>query len=323
MIPYVRDEVRFFPRDDDEIEMINEYGDAFLINEDLYFELKKGSNALLNLPKEIFEELINGRIIQNSRLIHDEEGNRVPLLRLDGKVNQYRKICGIINKNLPFISIISFLLGLLSLPIKHCGYSIENVSLFGFITIICLSSIIHELAHLCSGVALGIDISELGALILSKYLPIPIGYYVKPRRNYNLTSKQTNFYLAGIEANMIMFSIVILFSCFTNNPVIYSTFRLASWMEILMIISNILPTNKMDGDYALSAFFDTGKTPISKISRDLLFTKAGQEKLRNFGKGRYAATCIFASIYASKILYNLIVFLSVVVPLVLLIMELL
>lgn len=306
MYPYLRDEVNFYIyRDGNEIvevKAINDYGDVFTMNGELYNELKKADGRTpLNLPRDILLELKEGKIVETTRYIHDFNGHRFTLYRFKEESQHLVKIFKYINRYLPITSLLCLVVGVLITFFSKRHYEFYNISGVTYFLIISVSSLLHELSHMISGVALGIEISEIGALVVHKYLPLPVGYYCKPKKQIKHCSKYIQFYLAGIEANVICFFVLICLSCFFDN--LYVTLRFCGITELFLCFLNLLPVNRLDGDMALSGFFSTGDREISEISKNLLLTKKGRSKLNGFGEGKVYAICFFSLVVAARAVY--------------------
>ena len=261
--------------------------------------------ALPNKGKKIIPRLKRDRLIHTSRLVH--LGSALFGFILFPIGNDVRKIRGLfrlLNSALPIASLLFFIAGLsVKLFGNTCGVYPENTRIIIWLYyLICWFSILlHEIGHMNAGIAYGYKVCSVGVLFIGI---LPIGAYVscneKMSYKKNFSSKEKiQFYLSGIESNIMMAGILLLAS-FVLDSYLSETLVMCANVNILLAILNSLPAMGLDGEKALSAFL--GIDSIFFASLEWLLDKHRRKSLLRHGIVGYACSAFFGSILVTQIL---------------------
>lgn len=170
-----------------------------------------------------------------------------PILCEDGKVyygltlvtfgkgvRKARPLCGLLNAALPAGSVLTFLTGTALLFWQNRDrVPVDNYSLLLFYSLVIVSMLMHEAAHLIAAVAFGYPVSEAGVIFYLKILPACL--YVGHGRKKNATKgEEIQLALAGI-ACIALFRLIL----FTNEKyILWAGFIIFSPMVFIMLYCN-------------------------------------------------------------------------------------
>lgn len=267
--------------------------------------LQADGTGPLDLPdqgKTILPVLKEHGIVQTSRLVKDDESlfSRFILfpIRSESKNNNtwYRAL----NAALPIMSLLIFSIGLYLMFSEgaYRGYGFNSWVYYG---ILIASVIMHEAGHLISGLAYGYDISETGILLLGF---VPVGAYVAHSGKNDATKAQrVQFALSGIEADLLIAGICLIASRLYES--LSLTFIAGAYINVLLAGSNLLPTEGLDGEVALSEAL--GLKSVAHIAKKILFNKKHRQKFLHSGVPGYICLCAFAVTTISKVLIWLLI----------------
>lgn len=258
--------------------------------------------ALPNKGKDIIPELKSKGIIQTSRLCRDEYGDVYFILIPLRKYAPGRdKICKIINKILPVVSVLTFILGCCfaaasSLPLK----SDFNIPVY-LVSLWILATICHEMGHAVAGFAYGYKMTAFGVL-LRNYVTIG-GCVIHEGEPDNITKKeQLQFDLAGIEGDLV-FTGIALFVSSICTPLSFTALMVAL-TNIVVVIGNLNPTQDVDGERALSLLL---KVPsIYDTAKAYATDKEKRKELLHSGLKGFLRLCFFIFVFRADKLFLLL-----------------
>ena len=309
MYPFLKDDVVFgtFQREgSDELCYFfrNPSGDEYEVDRELFLALINADGTKpLNLPdegKNLLPTLIQSDLVQTSRFVRmDGILNRWVLFPLGSRIRRYRRYFKIINCLLPAISIFCFIVGIWLFWHTRMGYYYD-FNIWLYVGLYILSIVLHEIGHLAVGVAYDYRMSEIGIILCGVF---PCGAYVAciPKGRI-VKRKQIQFYLAGIEMNLLITGVSLILS--SHSAYLASTLVSVANVNVLLIIVNLLPTLGMDGESVLSILCEV--SDIKKMSQKWLFTPELREKLIRAGWQGYVYILFFCFVYISKYLVVLI-----------------
>lgn len=295
--------------DDEEFEISHRLYDALL---------EADGTKPLNLPdkgKKVISRLKKDKLIYTSRVIHlGGPLFGLILLPVGNRVRKVRWIFKLLNAALPVVSVIvlavSVILKLFCNTYSDYAAHYELIYWFYYF-LVWFSVLFHEIGHLNAGIAYGYKVCSVGVLF---FVFFPIGAYVSynDKMNYNktLTSKEkVQFSLSGIESNMLMAGLLILVSVVINSPLSYTLISVAN-INIIMAIFNSLPALGLDGEKALSAFFDIDSIFFSALK--WMIFKFSRKKLLEQGFIGYICFAFFCFVLILQLFVILIIVLDIV-----------
>lgn len=283
----------------------NADGEVFEISYDIYKALLHADGTrpmkFRNSEQDIISLLESNGLVQTSRFVLEEKGfNRFILFAIGSRANKYRLLCGMINRILPFISILSFLIGIML--ILNSPSSFDDEFHWGvYYILLILSLVLHELGHLVAGIAAGYKCSDAGIILVGK---VPVGAYVAHEDKANATkSEKLGMAFAGVEFNLLIFGILIMVS-FLCSRMSYTLISVAN-INVLLTMINIIPAEGLDGEFALSALLEMES--INSTAEKWLLNKKRRRKLFSNGIGGYVSFCLLGFVLISKILIWVII----------------
>ena len=317
MYPILRDDAfvgTFTYKNSDKVRYYaeNGNGDMFELTKDLYNALLEAEDThpllLDKCDKNLINYLKKEKLIHTSRFVFDGGlFNRFIIVPIGDRANRLKKLCRCINFSLPVMSVLIFAI---SLVIKMLSGRVinYNFSLLGYIIMILLSVLLHELGHMIAGISYNYKICNMGIVL---FFLFPIGAYVEAEEDEGeLTKKQKiQFSLAGIEMNLLLAGICLILSVVCVD--FYTTFTMVAGVNIFMVVLNILPASELDGESALSAAL--GIESVAENAKKCFITKKWRRKLLHSGLAGYACLGVFAFTVISKIIEMLIIISNVII----------
>ena len=284
----------------------NAAGDRIEINhQTLEALLHADGTHPLDLPvngEAIISELKSKGIIQTSRLSHDDSGDSsfilIPFREHSPKRN---KICKLINAVLPFVSILTFALGIYCKATSSLPKGDDSNVFILLISAYLLSTAFHELGHMIAGFAYGYRMTELGVRL---YHYVPLTVYVGYEDNMKNTTKkeQLQFTLAGAEGELVFAGIALLVSAL-YAPLSCTAFVVAL-MTLGIMIFNLIPMADSDGEETLSLLLNVPS--IYNIADEYVAAKGKGKELTHSGPKGFLRRCFLKFIYhADKLLWLL------------------
>lgn len=259
----------------------------------------------LDLPdngEAIISELKNKGIIQTSRLSRDDSGDSffilIPFREHSPKRN---KICKLINAVFPFVSILTFALGIYCKVTSPLPKGDDSNVFILLISAYLLSTAFHELGHIIAGFAYGYRMTELGVRL---YHYVPLTVYVGYEDDMKNTTKkeQLQFTLAGAEGELVFAGIALLISAL-YAPLSCTAFVVAL-MTLGIMIFNLIPMETSDGEEALSLLLNVPS--IYSIADEYVTNKDNGKKLAHSGAKGFLRLCFLKFVYhADKMLWLL------------------
>lgn len=230
-------------------------GDEVELSCDAFMEvLHADGTHPLQIPEELLNRLKEAKIISTSRYIFNGLTSQLVLFAVGRRGRKYRPVCKVLNAVLPVLSVLMFLAACL-LRKGHGGeYAEELMSIPMYYLLVVISLAMHETGHLVSGITYGFRLDDVGLLLALGF--VPCGAYVSARESQKHGSRleQMQFYLAGIEANLLAAAMFLLISL---KPFSFDrTFAMAANTNVLLAIVNILPVFDLDGERAFSALLE-------------------------------------------------------------------
>ena len=314
MYPMLREDVSLSKTKDQNSGKIryfvkNGIEDRFEISPRLYHALLNADGTKpLALPddkgKRIIPRLKRDRLVHTSRLVH--LGGPLfgfILFPIGNNVRKIRGLFKLLNFALPIASLLFFIAGLsVKLFGNTCVVYHENTHLIIWLYyVICWFSIfLHEIGHMNAGIAYGYKVCSVGLLFIGI---LPMGAYVSCNETMsykkNFSSKEKiQFYLSGIESNIMMAGILLLAS-FVLESYLSETLVMCANVNILLAILNSMPAMGLDGEKALSAFL--GIDSVFFASLEWLLDKHRRKSLLKHGIIGYACSAFFGSILVIQI----------------------
>lgn len=288
----------------------NKHEEEYVISSALYEALfdADGTKPLSISDPDGFllNELIMLDLVQTSRFIRGEGfNNRFIIFPLGDRLNRTNTICKTLNAVLPVASALVFAIGVYLLIAE--GIHESGSYNWCLLCVIVFSSVLlHEIGHIVAGSNYGYRLSEFGILLFGI---IPIGAYVAYRENREAKcSQKIQFSLAGIEVDLLLAGMCILFSRMFYS--LSSTLIAAAIINTFLAASNLIPASGLDGESALSALF--GVESISKTARRLLSSKKQICKLINAKVPGVFTLLILSAVLVSEIVSWIIIGLSFV-----------
>ena len=152
--------------------------------------------------------------------------------------------------------ILNLLLKLLWLPLLFIGvwclvskdwYSYQSYATEGFILGLLTSVFLHEIAHAWAVVSCGGHVCEIGIMIHNF---IPGAYILTNAKKIKKLTDRIQVYSAGIEMNLSLFGIFMIFGYFSQD--IFSLFLFAAVINFLFGVTNLFLIKGVDGMAILS-----------------------------------------------------------------------
>lgn len=276
----------------------NAQGEKFEISYKLWDALLHADGTkplkLPNNEKKKLPELEKHGIVRTSRFIWGGIFSRFILFSFGDRLYKCKKMCKAINKAMPGVSILTF-------AICSCLMALSNVEIdfrfnvWTFLGLAIISTVIHEMGHLVTGIAYDYKINNAGFVLLGI---IPIGAYIAHEEKDDATKgEKIQLARAGVELNLMLASlcllIVILF-----YPASFTIVSVANF-NVFLVCINILPIAGLDGESVLSVL--CGVKCISEEAEKWLCNKNLRQKLLSSGLHGYLYFLLFALIYSSKL----------------------
>lgn len=286
----------------------NEDGCEFEISRAVYCALiNADGTAPLRLPKNgrnIIPRLKQNKLIRTSRFVRDKGIiNRFIIFPVSNELSKWSKVWKSINAVLPVISIATFITAVLlriksEFPIGHDF----NQSFYYLMLLFSLA--LHEIGHLISGLAYNYKISDTGILLLGIF---PIGAYIAHSEKNDATREEKiQFSLAGVEMNLLLASVFLLFSLVSSS--LSMTMVSIANVNVVLAGINLLPVSGLDGEQALSALFEVSS--ISAFAKKCLKNKKQRRQLFRSGITGYACLPIFGFVVLSQYAFLLLLILD-------------
>ena len=251
----------------------NENQDMFEITYPLYCELSDADGTHpLQVTQRVLKQLKKDKILTTSRWEFVGHRGRFLLFALGNGVKKYRPLCRLVNRLLPFVSVL-MLLAALAFRHKAMLAGDNRFSLPGLLLLLAVSLGIHESGHLIAGIAYGQLFSEIGVLFWG---PFPIGAYVLRASEGELPrEKNLQLYLAGIQMNLIFAGFLILSSA--ASIFCAGTFYTIAQINLLMAFINLLPADSLDGSHVLGTLL--GIKDLKTGARQFMSSKEYRHRL--------------------------------------------
>ena len=274
-------------------------GDCFEVSEDLYEDLtlSDGCHALSELrsDKKLLRELKGKQIVTTSRFERFGIFNGFILFPIGEIPKHIRAVCRVLNRMLPLLSVAIFLLGLLThwlIPVRQESW----FDLLLYIGLLVFSVAAHEFGHFVSEAAYNAKVKSVGILL---FLIIPVGAYVYCETGgCNLNEKQkAQISLSGVEMNLLVAGCFLAIGKLYQP--LYSTMISAANFSMAMFLFNLLPSEMLDGEAALSALF--GVDSISRVARRVFRDPTAVHDLHSSGLAGRVCLGAFGLTYLAKI----------------------
>ena len=281
----------------------NADGNRFEISRLLWDVLEKTDGSYqLDLPNKTIPLLKAMGLVRTSRFVHMKGLNSYfTLFPISNRTKDPRRW-----------KILLYILYILSLLLFGSGFliwasnSIRIGPVFDGTLIGCLlfaalfysSIFLHEIGHFIAAKAFGIKTTEIGVFLFGIIITGAYTSYLRESKRDLSVLERILFSEAGIIVNLLIAGLCLIFAS-VYYPLSYSLTISADFI-ILMVITDLLPGAKHDGE----AFFDTvfGVKSTSASARRCLHNRSGIRVLLKSGVPGYATLCAFGFSLASPTL---------------------
>ena len=292
--------------DDTHYYMENADGEMFEISQHLWDLLLHTDGThfpnLLDESGELLSLLKRHGILQTSRFCREEGAfNRFILFQFDRGIRRFSVLCKLLNAVLPLAAIVIFPLGVFFMG-SYKEHIDVSFSMLLYVALVICSSVLHEMGHVIAGLAYRVKMIDAGILLFGVF---PVGAYVYHNKKKSATTRERiQFYLAGIEMNLILAGIFLL-AAVALAGVQSLTLIMAANINVYLALINLFPISRLDGEAILSAAF--GVDSISKVAKKALRSKESRQALLHAGLPGYVCFVVFIITLISKRLFMVLV----------------
>lgn len=226
---------------------------------------------------EILEEMNEYKLFDNKRLIIDSWSKIYLVLWIPAKKKVNKTFIKKINQIFPVVSILTMILGIISIFTFDNYDAVEMPSIIkfllsGYLGIIIILAL-HEIGHIVGGLNTKSEFVEAGFCL--SYL-LPQGYVYSVDYNDESKWKSIQSTLAGIEMQCLVGGIILLLA--TNIPSLFCYMIYIFGLNLIMMFNNLAMISGLDGLAAILIVLgldedDYEKRSIFKEGKELIRTK--------------------------------------------------
>lgn len=271
----------------------NEAGQAYRISRQVRDALLHADGrSPINLPRELIDRMKEADLITTSRFVRGNDRYNYIIVSPIGKGALWaREVFKSINSVLPWLAAFAFLTGLVIRVLNDTG--IEGPFRFYWtFPIVLLGVLFHEYGHYLSARAYGHRIRSTGLVLLGI---MPIGAYVESGGKRPAAKREElQQVLAGIEMNILLSGILMILSVIIEA--ISLLLIIAAAANMVLAVSNMIPTAGQDGEKALSVVLEVDS--IYDLSKEWMTDPEKRHKVLHSGIYGYAWALLFTLILA-------------------------
>lgn len=287
----------------------NKDGKNFLLTRPVWEALLKANGtAPLDLPdkgKNMIPLLKKRDLIHTSRFARNEKPySRFIVFVFSDRRRPNAKLFRAIDFLLSWLCPLVFALGVtFFLFVGNVGR--QNLNLLLVVLNLFASLVLHEAGHLIAGLAYKFKVTDAGFLLQWFF---PVGAYVACDETPSASTRaRLRLSLSGVEMNLLLAG--ILYCLASLGGPLAATILCLARMNVLVILSNLIPVYGLDGESILSTL--CGVKSIFQLARKKLLNPKSRKKLLRSGLCGICAFLFLGTILLSRVWSFLLLLISV------------
>lgn len=253
--------------------------------------------------QEILNKLDELGLIRHNNILLKEFGTIFYTLWIPKRTRRLVSIAKVFTLLLNLLWLPVLILGVLSfLHSDRLGG--EEFYLLGSIGGIIIGMFLHELGHLCSGLAYGAKVFEMGVMIDSF---IPGAYVLLDADNVLSKKHRVAINAAGVKANLILAGVCLLTA--RLFPMAGMPLLCAAINNVLLSLINILFVSGLDGTSIISEYL--GIPQVVSFTRGLIFNRKRRNRIVAKGINGYVTLAVGLIIQSIQIALPLLIAINI------------